>query len=69
MNWVRDVRVLLGAPIIIAGTSSIFLKCQNCLLFVLGVCERVVRKRFTDQIDLYVDILNIQIRLIHILIF
>ena len=58
MSWVQGHgRVLLGAP-------SIFLKCQNCPSFVLDVCERVVRKRFTDQVDPYVDILNIRINLI-----
>jgi len=61
--------VLLGAPSIIAGAPNIFSKYQNCPSFVLGVRERMVHKRLTDQVDPYVDILSIRIKLIHMLIF
>ena len=61
--------VLLGAPSIITGAPNIFSKCQNCSSFVFSVCERLVRKRLTDQVDPYADILSIRIKLIHMLIF
>ena len=46
-------------------TPAFFSKCQNYPSFVLGVHERVVRKRLMDQVNSYVDILNIRINLIH----